>query len=454
MRLPPFSFVAALAATLALPTTTVAQQGQTWDLSNEYVNGAGRRIINATFGTPSPGNYAMYLACDADAADSAYVDLTIISYVAPWQATDIVPVQWTTQAGSWQHFGEVRVGNTTAGVTMHVQIDAPLIGELANAAQITYGLAEPVGHGVTTVQLSPNQHLARQFVRECREVHAQEHGAGGSPPRVTEAALVPDIGPNITGHVWSRFTQVSDNVFDTILQFSYGVPETDDVFITGQCSIGAQGPLVAMQVAADIDGFSDGDVVDLRVIAGDGRSVDVPGSVVGSFAEFGVSGVEVVLEMSDPAWLVIAGDPTVRFERAGSPNGFTLTGNGPSTLGPFLADCDEIDLLTPEGGERPSAPIGAQDGYLACDNFGRVGSRETGQPTAMTFVNESGAYRGLLWIDPNGSPIDQGGMNPGESLVFTTDPGHVWMATDGPGNCREMIQPITGQSQYNLTVGN
>lgn len=450
MRLPFFSLVAAVAATLALPSSVVAQQGQTWEISNEYYNGAGRRLISATFGAPRPGDYVMYLACNADNADSASVDLTLLSGVVPWQPAEIVSVQWTTPAGTLQHVGEIRVGNLSAGVTMDVQIDAPLIEQLANAAQITYNLVEPQDPEPTTLHLSQDQHLARQFVRECREVHAQEHGAG--PSAATEAALVPDIGPNISGHVWTRFTQVSDDVFQTVLNVTYGVPETDDVYVLGSCNIGAQGPLVAMKFAADVEGLADNDIATLRVTAGDGRVVEVEGTVIGQFAEFGVTGIEVVLEMSDPAWLVIAGDPTIRFERVGGQAGLTITGNGPSTLGPFLADCDQIAELTPESGISPSAPIGAQDGYLACDSFGRVGSTDTGQPTVMTFANDSGLYRGLLWIDANGTPVDQGGLNPGESTAFTTDPGHVWMATDGPGNCREMIQPVVGQTEYRLLV--
>lgn len=198
MRLPSFSLAAALAATLVLPTSAVAQQGQTWEIFNQYFNLEGHRFVNASFGLPSPGNYTMYLSCDVDAVDSAYVDLTIISHVAPWQNADIVSVQWTTQAGSWQHSGVVRFGNTTAGVTMNVEIDAPLIDQLANAPQITFGLAEPLGLEPTVLDLSSNQRIARQFVWECRNVHAQVHGTTlPSPSPETGRALVIGDGRGI-----------------------------------------------------------------------------------------------------------------------------------------------------------------------------------------------------------------------------------------------------------------
>lgn len=264
--------------------------------------------------------------------------------------------------------------------------------------------------------------------------------------------MTSDFGPNITGHEWWQFTDVSDDVFETVVEVGYSVPETDDVLIMGECFIGARGPLAAIKIAADIEGLAEDSVATLRVRSGDRSVGEVDGSVVGTAIEFGVSGIELVLGMPDPAWLVIAGDPLVQFERVGGRGGITITGNGPSILGPFLSDCDQIGDLTPESGTRPIAPVEPQQGFLSCDSFGRVASRETGQPSTVTFSNESGLYRGMLWIDPQGQPVELGGMNPGEALTFSTAPGHVWMATDGPGNCREMIQPAQGQTSYRLLI--
>ncbi|GAB5445694.1 MAG: hypothetical protein Gyms2KO_05670 [Gymnodinialimonas sp.] len=339
------------------------------------------------------------------------------------------------------------VGDPTGGHETFVNAQGPEMAMLANAPLFYYGITG-FDDFYYPFDLTANQDYVGRFIADCASLTA--------PPIVPilplPITLAPDLGPNISGHDWVRFTEISDDIFQTTLQVSYGVPETDDVVIMGQCFIGAQGPLVALQVAADIDGLAENAAAILRISNGAGQEVEVEGSVVGTAIELGISGIELVLEMSDPAWLVIAGDPTVRFERVGGAGGFTLTGNGPSTLGPFLTDCDQIGDLTPESGLSPAAPTEAQDGYLSCDNFGRVASRESGRPTVVTFRNETGLYRGLLWIDPDGVPVDQGGLNPGEALSFTTDPGHVWMATDGPGNCREMIQPVPGQTGYDLTV--
>ncbi|QXT38113.1 hypothetical protein [Gymnodinialimonas ceratoperidinii] len=267
-----------------------------------------------------------------------------------------------------------------------------------------------------------------------------------------QGGLTPDVGPAISGHDWARYTEVSDNVFETNVSLMYAVPETDDVIIAGQCFIGAQGPLISLSVSADISGMSDGDAATMLIRSADGREAQVEGSVVGTMAEVGISGVDLTLRASDPAWLVIAGSETVSFERVGSSGGYTITGNGPDTIGPFLADCDGIGDLTPESGSRPTAPSVTQSAYLSCDNFGRVASQNTNQSTVITFHNQSGAYRALLWIDGNGNPVEMGGMNAGEQISFDTDLGHVWMATDGPGNCFELIQPVAGEAGYVLTA--
>ncbi len=344
----------------------------------------------------------------------------------------------------------------TGGPELILPNDSAVLQILRDADVVTYGVDGPAEPPIT-FDLSTNRAYVAAFLDDCAAVGAGgvlQRGPDAGPGAPVSAGLVPDVGPEISGHVWSRFTEVSPDVFQTIVRIFYAVPETDDVLVSGQCFIGAQGPLVAFSAAADIAGLADGDAADLRFTTAEGRSVDVPGSVVGSFAEVGISGVEVVLQMSDPAWLVIAGDETLRIERVGAQGGFTLTGNGPNSIGTFLSDCADIGALSTGAGQAPSAPIGAQPGFLSCEAFGRVSSRDTGAPLVLNFVNATENYRGLVWIDPNGNLVDIAGLNPGEEIAFNTDPGHVWMATTGPGDCLEMIQPTARQVEYRLTVAN
>ncbi len=354
-----------------------------------------------------------------------------------------------TQVGSVENRNSDPVG----GIEIVVPNDSAALRILTESDFVSYGVTDNE-FSFIEFNLSTNRAYVAEFVDDCAAV-----GAGGrlqrSPDLIPVSAdLVPDFGPAISGHVWGRFTQVSPDVTQTIVDVFYAVPETDDVLVAGHCFIGAQGPLAAFSASADIEGLAEGEVAVLRFTSGNGRSVDVEGSVVGTQLEIGIVGVEVVLEMSDPAWLIIAGDELLRIERVGGQSGFTLTGNGPNTIGTFLSDCDNIADLVPDDYPTPSAPIGAQPGFLTCEAFGRVSSRDTGAPIFLNIVNQTSGFRGLIWIDPNGQAIEMVNLNPGEEIVFNTDPGHVWMATNGPGDCLEMIQPEPGQAEYRLTVEN
>lgn len=461
MRLPALALT--IAATLAAPLQ--AQQPFAWIYDAEfaiYPSDSHLNLVATRIGSePESAEHdfptgIIWGSCLAE-FDSGEIFLRFDAFVSGVELGDLVSFSVTgdgditiNRDGLFVTPGTGPVG----AIEIIVEAGGPEMALLASSDILTFGVTGQEDFHFT-LENAANRAYVTVFDADCAAL-----AAGGalqqSPQQLPDApvstSLTPDFGPEITGHVWTRFTQVSEDVFETVVSINYAVPETDDVFVIGQCYIGAQGPYVSLQVAADIDGMAENAAATLRVVSDDGRQVDVEGSVIGTAIEFGVSGIELILDMSDPAWLVIAGNRTVRFERVGSQGGFTLTGNGPSSIGPFLADCAEIDLLTPESGNRPSAPIGAQDGYLACDSLGRVGSQDTGQPTVLTFSNDTDAFRVLSWIDPTGAVIDQGAMNPGEQMTFTTDPGHFWMATDGPGNCRELIQPVAGQTEYLILV--
>jgi hypothetical protein len=57
-----------------------------------------------------------------------------------------------------------------------------------------------------------------------------------------------------------------------------------------------------------------------------------------------------------------------------------------------------------------------------------------------------------MWIDGDGMPRPYGSLNPGESYTQGTFAGHIWMITDGPGNCLEVYVPGPGQSVFAITA--
>ncbi|MEJ6388995.1 hypothetical protein [Gymnodinialimonas ulvae] len=338
------------------------------------------------------------------------------------------------------------------GPEVVVSADGPELQMLATAPVVRYGLVGLTDFNIP-FDLTTNQHYVAQFATACAAAASVAEPSAPAPELPVADVLIPDLGPDISGHVWTRFTQVDEgNPEGTIVRLQYAVPESDDVAIVGECLVNPGDPVVHLQVSADVAGLQNGMAADLRATIPDGRSVVLQGNVVGVGAEFGVSGVEIFTDVSNPAWLVIAGNRTVRFDRPGTGNGLTLTGNGPNTIGPFLADCAEVARLDPESGGRPSAPINAQPGYLACENFGRVSSRPTGVAQVVNFINSSDGYRALQWIDEVGAVVEITALNPGQAAAYTTDPGHIWMATDGLGNCMEMMQVPAGTTDYRITT--
>ena len=88
----------------------------------------------------------------------------------------------------------------------------------------------------------------------------------------------------------------------------------------------------------------------------------------------------------------------------------------------------------------------------SCASYGKVRSLNSNTPVTVTFVNKSGEYRGVMWIDFNGQPVAYANLNPGQSYKIKTYVTHLWMFTDGPGNCVEMFMPKKGVDKYNVTA--
>ncbi len=80
-----------------------------------------------------------------------------------------------------------------------------------------------------------------------------------------------------------------------------------------------------------------------------------------------------------------------------------------------------------------------------CRRFGQIRSKGSNARISLTFINRSGAYRGIEWLDFKGKPKTYANLNPGQRFTVTTFIGHYWMITDGPGNCLAIYLPRRGQ---------
>jgi hypothetical protein len=73
-------------------------------------------------------------------------------------------------------------------------------------------------------------------------------------------------------------------------------------------------------------------------------------------------------------------------------------------------------------------------------------SKNNNKPAKVTFVNTSGMYRSLLWLDFKGLPISMTGLNSGEQVTVETFVSHPWMVATGPGDCLQLFMPGAGVS--------
>ena len=78
---------------------------------------------------------------------------------------------------------------------------------------------------------------------------------------------------------------------------------------------------------------------------------------------------------------------------------------------------------------------------VSCKQQGKIRAKYSDRPTSITFLNKSGAYRGILWLDFEGKPKTYANLNAGERITLDTFLSHPWMVTDGPGNCLQIALP-------------
>lgn len=86
-------------------------------------------------------------------------------------------------------------------------------------------------------------------------------------------------------------------------------------------------------------------------------------------------------------------------------------------------------------------PSSARPGHRSCAERPKLKSLHSKEPTKITFVNKSGSYRGIVWMNFKGGFQDFGGLNSGESKTIDTFRTHPWMITTGPGDCIEIVMP-------------
>lgn len=75
----------------------------------------------------------------------------------------------------------------------------------------------------------------------------------------------------------------------------------------------------------------------------------------------------------------------------------------------------------------------------SCQELNNLRSLHSNVSMTLTFVNTSGIYRSLDWIDFQGQRKSYGGIQPGETKSQPTFETHVWVLSTGPGDCTQVF---------------
>lgn len=95
-------------------------------------------------------------------------------------------------------------------------------------------------------------------------------------------------------------------------------------------------------------------------------------------------------------------------------------------------------------------PSSGRAAERSCTERNTFRSEHSREPTKITFVNQSGMYRAIMWIDFDGTLKDYGGLNSGEEIVLDTFRTHPWMIASGPGDCLQIFLPAAEPATVRL----
>ncbi len=230
------------------------------------------------------------------------------------------------------------------------------------------------------------------------------------------------------------------------VRLDFSVPETDAIAFSAVCNAGSYS--ADLEFGYPTRGLREGEKVALNLDLGSYQASE-PGVVFGTNRQEGVSGVKITLVMDDAFWPGMLNGSSLSYRRRNeAPVRLDLKGSA-GEVKSFVAACQALSA------NRPSA-VPVAGGQLRCKALGKVQSIDDIRPTArnITFVNRTRMYRGVMWLDQNGRPVDKGNLAAGQRMTVSTFRNHVWMFTDGPGNCTEMYLVKAGETAFEIKKPN
>ena len=202
----------------------------------------------------------------------------------------------------------------------------------------------------------------------------------------------------------------------------------------------------AIRMAAQRDPVMSGQAATIRMTGPNGESMTISGSLFDFYQESGHNGFAVTLALTHPLfqWLEAGNYIGYGVEGQTELQDLDVTQAG-TAVRDFMAGC----AIGPGAGAVTVAPENPT-GHSGCAQFGQVQSGIGSVPFQATFVNRQLAPRVLFWIDTQGQAQQIAYLDPGYQTSFVTDQAHVWLVTDGSGQCRGMIRPVPGRPVIEL----
>lgn len=350
----------------------------------------------------------------------------------------------------------IRLQNATSGLVDYYLLDPETAGLEYYATLPAGGVIEQISaEGIVWVFGANQREIARYSTtgapNQIFTIAPQTAPAGAvalvQPPEPTG---IPDgdVPQSLTGPAHADgFSWNYDRFVDDVRNYgltaglSLGVAETDQSQFSATCSRGSGGRIAA-EIAADLGPMPPFTDVALD-FSGRGASQTVNAQSFVPESSEGFAGYRFQTGADDRLWQVFSAMTELRYgPRGAAALRLDLAGAGPS-LAAFLGDCRRFAAEAADPARALAIPP-------ACGPQG-VKKSFPGAPVTVEFVNATGEFRNLNWVDAQGSFIQIVGLNDGEATVVQTSTGHVWEFTDGPGNCIEAYRPAASDTRLTMT---
>lgn len=257
----------------------------------------------------------------------------------------------------------------------------------------------------------------------------------------------PQTGADDSGMKWqySSYNDAKNN--SKVLLLVYGVPETDGVQAVATCRADKKSGAFRLLLGADVSKSKDNAIVKIEIKGKDLARV-VDGAIVRSSSSEGLEGFAVSLPADHEIATKMMTLASITYGLPGKKATRLELASGKATIRKFLIACDQF-----KGPSAKTAATSDDTSKTAAKSISCAASRKLppvakGPAYAVTFKNASKEYRHVDVVGPTGFIVDNGGLDPGQSMQRKLRHGQVVQFSDGPGNCIEAVVISKDQSVY------